>query len=77
MKLSRKKKMDGNKLKNGEDLLECNKEDQAKRQKSGEELVKAKRLRQGHENLKPIHGYPIVSPLFTNPMPLSNLVMSR
>jgi len=76
-KMSRRKMMDGNRLKNGEDLLECNKKELAKRQRSGEELIKAKRLRQGHENLKPVHGCPIVSPLFTNPMPLSNLVMSR
>lgn len=76
LKLSKRKTVDSNMLKNGEDLLGCNKE-QAKRQRSGEELVKAKRLRQGHENLKPIHGCPIVSPLFTNPVPLSNLVMSR
>lgn len=88
MKMSRRKMMDGNSLKNGEDLLECNKElvksqtsgeelIKAKRQTSGEEFIKAKRSRQGHENLKSIHGCPIASPLFMNPMPLSNLVMSR
>jgi len=77
LKLSKRKTVDSNMLKNGEDLLECNKKEQAKMQRSGEELGKAKRLRQGQENVNPIHGCPIVSPLFTNPMPLSNLVMSR
>uniref|UniRef100_A0A0D6QWS5 BAH domain-containing protein n=2 Tax=Araucaria cunninghamii TaxID=56994 RepID=A0A0D6QWS5_ARACU len=58
-------------------LLPTNKKEVARRQKSSEGLVKAKKLRQRHENLKPIHGCPIGSHLFTTPMPLSNLVMSR
>lgn len=65
MKISRRKMMDGNRLKNGEDL-----------QRSCEELIKTKKLRQGHEKMKSIHGCPIACPLFMNQMPLSNLVMS-
>ncbi|KAH9315926.1 hypothetical protein KI387_024553, partial [Taxus chinensis] len=71
------KMMDAGRPKNGEELFAGNKKDLARTPKSNEIFVAAKKLRQGHENMKPIHGYPIERPLFTTPISLSNLVMSR
>ncbi|GLJ39736.1 hypothetical protein SUGI_0812210 [Cryptomeria japonica] len=75
---ARNKLIDSVRLNTEEDsLLASNKKDQIRRHKNSEDLAPGKRLRQGHESLKPIHGYPIGRPLFTASMPLSNLVMSR
>ncbi|KAH9302626.1 hypothetical protein KI387_014209 [Taxus chinensis] len=61
-------------MKNGrESLLESN-EDVPKRQ---EDTVDLKTLKQGHDNLKPIHGASISDSLFISSMPVANLVMSR
>eukprot|EP01018_Ginkgo_biloba_P003714 Gb_22692 [translate_table: standard] len=72
------KTTDGEGTKNDEQsLLASNTENLSTRQENHEEMAKAKRLRQGHENLKPIHGPSIGSSLFMGSMPIANLVMSR
>ena len=39
--------------------------------------MEGKKLKQGHENLKPMHGASINESLFISSMPVANLVMSR
>jgi hypothetical protein len=55
-------------------LLGRNTEDLANRQ---EGPMEGKNLKQGHENLKPMHGASISESLFISSMPVANLVMSR
>lgn len=74
-RLNGSKLVDTDGIKNDrESLLGRNNEDLANGQEGPTE---GKNLKQGHENLKPMHGASISESLFISSMPVANLVMSR
>lgn len=74
-RLNGSKLIDTDGIKNdSESLLGRNTEDLANGQ---EGTMEGKNLKQGHENIKPMHGASISESLFISSMPVANLVMSR